>query len=160
MHGDANDENAALSLLDRLIDDAPEQSGVRSGVRARGISAYREGLRRDIEALLNARRRFLRWPERYEMLDDSLLNYGTPDFSTETLALADQRERVRREIERILSRFETRFQSVRVELGGGDPADPSLRFHITAVARVEDRAEPFVFDTAVEPADWSVKVKD
>ena len=51
-----------LPLLDRLIDDAPEQHDRQAAVApAEALAALRRSVRRDLEALMNARRRWRSW---------------------------------------------------------------------------------------------------
>ncbi|MGH7084641.1 MAG: hypothetical protein ACREFN_06580, partial [Acetobacteraceae bacterium] len=49
---------AQLPLLERLIDTAPEQASDPSLSAAEAMAVLRRAVRRDLEALLNARRRF------------------------------------------------------------------------------------------------------
>ncbi len=117
----------------------------------------REAMRRDIEALLNANRRFLPLPDHLHYVGASMLNFGVPDFSNEGYSSKDHKELLRREIERSLALNEPRLHGVRVELI--DNAESAvLKFRITAHARIAESVETIAFSTAVEPVDWSVNV--
>ena len=70
-----------LPLLDRLIDDAPDQERDPPMSAAEAMAALRNSVRRDLEALLNARRRWRSWPARLTELASSPLGYGIPDFA-------------------------------------------------------------------------------
>jgi predicted component of type VI protein secretion system len=65
---------AAASVLDRLMDDgAPEDP--------RPSRAIHAALRRDLEALLNARRPWASVPDRQAALRRGIYGYGLPDFA-------------------------------------------------------------------------------
>ena len=50
-----------LSLLDRLIDDEPEQLVDRPISAAQALTVLRRSVLRDLEALMNTRRRWRSW---------------------------------------------------------------------------------------------------
>ncbi len=147
------------SLLDRLSDEGGADAG-RGGALFT-LSEFREHIRRDVEALLNARRRFLRFDPRDEIVAETFLTYGVPDFSNEGFSTKDHRENLRLEIERTLARHEPRLWGVVVEpIDSEDRKIDVLNFRVTANIRLEDGPETLVFDTTVEPLDWSVTVED
>lgn len=141
------------ALLDRLIDLAPDQS--RDAVLSAGDSlvALRNGVRRDLEALLNARRRWRSWPESLRELAVSPIGFGIPDFSAGAFNDPGQREELRLEIEETIRRFEPRFISVSVALNDTDASlDAALRLRIDAVLHAEPAPEPVTFDTYFDPS--------
>ncbi|MGF1462457.1 MAG: type VI secretion system baseplate subunit TssE [Maricaulaceae bacterium] len=149
-----------LSVLDRLIapnEPDPQDAG-GGGLRA-SERRFREALRRDLEALLNARRRFLSWPERLSALDTSLISYGARDFTTDGRPTLESRERFRAEIEQVIRQGEPRLSGVRVELADSDAAvSQTLRFRIVAQVGVSAQGGALVFDTAVEPIERKVRI--
>ncbi len=70
-----------LPLLDRLIDDEPDAQQDPPVSAAEALAVLRHSVRRDIEALLNARRRWRSWPSSYEELAVSPVGYGISDFA-------------------------------------------------------------------------------
>ncbi len=70
---------AQLPLLDRLIDEAPEQAQDAPISPGEAMSILRRSVRGDIEALLNSRRRWRSWQATFRELSVSPLNYGIPD---------------------------------------------------------------------------------
>jgi len=118
-------------------------------------------LRRDIEALLNARRRWRSWPEGYTELPQSPVGYGIIDFAAGAFNNPDERDRLRLQIEQTIRRFEPRLAQVRVVLldTGNDTLEATLRLRIEGLLRVEPAPEPIVFDTLVDPATAEVQVK-
>lgn len=121
----------------------------------------RRAVRRDLEALLNARRRFRSTPARLTALKTSPLAFGIPDYTAGTFADPRQRERLRREIEETIRRFEPRFQTVRVTLlNAKDTLDATLRLRIEALLHAEPAPEPVAFDTEVETSTAEVMVRE
>jgi type VI secretion system protein ImpF len=149
------------SVLDRLL-------GVGSGTAGSGVFKSRmqivrevtQAVRRDLENLLNTRRRCGVLPDGLDELDVSLTTYGLPDFSQFNLQQPEERERLRTEIEDTIRAFEPRFKSVRVALAG-DPyqAERHLRFRIDALLRLQPEPEQVAFDSELEPLSSTVEIK-
>ena len=112
-----------LPLLDRLIDDDPDAQQDPPVSAAEALAVLRHSVRRDIEALLNARRRWRSWPSSYEELAVSPVGYGISDFAAGAFNDPAQRERLCLQIEDTIRRFEPRLAQVRVVAGRyGQPA--------------------------------------
>ncbi|NLF32526.1 MAG: type VI secretion system baseplate subunit TssE, partial [Planctomycetes bacterium] len=74
-------------LLDRLTDRAPEATTESADRRTVSMRQYREGVRRDLENLLNARCRTGDDPVAlFENVATSVLNFGIPDLTGQTLS--------------------------------------------------------------------------
>jgi type VI secretion system protein ImpF len=147
------------SLLDRLIDDAPDRLRDPQPSAGEALMALRQSVRRDLEALLNAHRRWRSWPASYSELDISPLAWGIPDFTAGAFTDPDQRERLCAEVEEAIRRFEPRLARVRVSLR--DPKDalaPTLHLRIDGLLRIEPAPEPVAFDTLIDPATAAVRV--
>jgi type VI secretion system protein ImpF len=135
-------------LLDRLMDPGSDQ-----GRDPDSLAALRASVRRDLEALLNARRRWRSWPASLTHLAISPIGFGIPDFSAGAFNDPQQREELRLEIEDTIRRFEPRFISVSVSLGKSDTSLESvLRLRIDAVLHAEPAPEPVSFDTFFDPS--------
>lgn len=151
----------SLSIIDRLLDDNP---GVQREVQPTPEQTQRDlhlAVRRDLEALLNTRQRIAAPPAALKELEQSLVNYGIPDFTGMNLSSADNRLKFVRLIEAVVRRYEPRFKSVRVTLlDNAEPLDRTLRFRIDAVVYAEPTPEKVVFDSALEPATGNVEVRD
>jgi type VI secretion system protein ImpF len=147
-------------LLDRLIDDAPDQPRDLSISAADSMAALRNSVRRDLEALLNARRRWRSWPVYMTQLATSPIGYGIPDFASGALSDARRREELRQEIEATIRRFEPRFLSVRVNLiEPQDRLETTLRLRIEAVVHAEPEPEAVTYDTLVDPTTDDIVVR-
>jgi type VI secretion system protein ImpF len=153
------DQPLVLSLLDRLIDDNPDQSRDPPKSRGQHLRELRDSVRRDLENLLNARQRCRSWPEGCDELELSAVNYGIPDFTGADLASAERRDEFRGTIEDVIRRYEPRFVSVNVILlDNSEPTDRTLRFRIEALIYADPAPEPLVFDSYLEPASRGVAV--
>jgi type VI secretion system protein ImpF len=153
-------QRAQLPLLDRLIDDAPDVARDAPVSLTEAVVLLRRSVRRDIEALLNARRRWRSWPEGYDQLAVSPVGYGITDFAAGAFNDPAERDRLRSQIEQTIRRFEPRLAQVHVVLVDSDNTlDATLRLRIEALLRTEPAPEPIIFDTLVDPATAEVQVK-
>ena len=148
------------SVLDRLLDNEPQNSREAPLTRSQVLRQLKQSVRRDLENLLNTRWRVASWPEEYEELDHSLVGYGIPDFTGSNMSLKSERERLRKTVEEVIKRFDPRFKSVEVSLPDDSfPADRALRFRIDGLLHAEPAPEPVVFDSTMEPATATFEVK-
>jgi type VI secretion system protein ImpF len=138
-----------MSILDRLIDEAPGNS--REPVQERfSIGQIRDTVARDLENLLNARRHILVPPASYREVNNSLFVYGLPDYTSRNPGNVSVRSQLRLEIEKTISRFEPRLKNVAVHIDSRTANNRDLGFRITAVLEVTPITEPVVFDTSFD----------
>jgi type VI secretion system protein ImpF len=148
-----------LSVLDRLLDDAPEMERDRPLSATDALTVLRRAVRRDLEALLNARRRFASIPPAYTELANSGFSFGLPDYTAGAMNEASAREVLRKEIERCIRQFEPRLVHVVVSLvPPEDELDTTLHFHIEALLHADPAPEPISFDTVVNAATADIEV--
>ncbi len=152
------DQPLVPSLLDRLLDDAPELATEPARDRTQRLADLKRSVRRDVEELLNTRRRPL--PGGFPEVAASVLAYGLPDFSGAGPATGKEREGFARQIEGILRTFDRRLSNVRVELKPTDDGSRTLRFHITALLAADPAPEPVEFDSTLEPATGTFAVAE
>jgi type VI secretion system protein ImpF len=151
---------AQLSLLDRLIDQEPDKSRDSPLSSAESVAIFRRALRRDLEALLNTRRRWRSWSENYGELAVSPLGYGISDFSAGAFNDPRRREWLRSDVEQTIRRFEPRLVRLRVTLmESKDELEPRLHLRIDGLLRVDPAPEPITFDTLVDAATAEILVK-
>jgi type VI secretion system protein ImpF len=142
---------AQLPLLDRLMDDAPDQLRDPPLSPAEAMEALRASVRRDLEALLNARRRWCSWPAELTELAASPVGYGIPDFTAGAMNEPGRRDAFRAEVEATIRRFEPRLMSVRVSLiDGANKLEATLRLRIDGLLHADPAPEPVAFDTTVD----------
>jgi type VI secretion system protein ImpF len=156
-----SDKPLVSSVLDRLIDERPDQTREPAKSQNQVLSELRQSVRRDLESLLNTRMRCTEWPGELEELERSLINYGIPDVSAASLQSEQGRRAYLKHIERTIRQFEPRFKSVRVvPLENADYLDRTLRFRIDALMYASPAPQTIVFDTALAPDTGSFSVKD
>lgn len=142
---------AQLPLLDRLIDAAPAEESDRPLSAAAAMNALRASVGHDLEELLNTRRRWRSWDERYEELERSLAGFGLPDFGSGAFNDPRRREELRQLVEACIRRFEPRITSLRVSLMEvTDDVSGTLRMRIEALLSADPVPEPITFDTLVD----------
>src|SRR5579883_1420613 len=106
--------SVTLSILDRLTDREPENQQEAMQSQAASVRQLKAAVRRDLEWLLNTRRIATDLPETYELLSESLYNYGLPDFSAYSVNSPRDRARLLRTLEKTISLFEPRLMQVKV----------------------------------------------
>lgn len=77
-------------LLDRLFDDEPRRKSESRREKVISVKRFREGVKRDIEWLLNSKSRFYDLDDNLSYVRNSVLDYGIRDFtglSSENLSL-------------------------------------------------------------------------
>ncbi|WP_137181656.1 type VI secretion system baseplate subunit TssE [Roseomonas sp. AR75] len=158
---DRGELRAQLPLLDRLLDDAPDETRDRVASNAEVLETLRAAVRRDLQSLLNARRRWRSWPPALRELATSPLGYGLPDFASGAFGDPARREALRREVEDTIRRFEPRFLSLKVQvLDGTDTLTGTLRLRIEALLDADPAPEPVGFDTVLDAARDEVVVRE
>ena len=150
-----------MSLLDRLIDDAPGLKDPGRQRRGFDLKALRQSVRRDLENLLNTRVQWHVWPESYSELPQSLLNYGLPDFSVMVVDSIEGRQQLCRAVEQCIRRFEPRFVEVEVSLADEEQnIERVLRLRIQALLYADPEPEHITFDSEVEPVHLGLTIRD
>jgi len=154
-----------LPLLDRLLDSDPDAPRDPPQTTHLAIERLRQAVRRDMEALLNARRRRMPLPAGLTELATSPLGYGVPDPTAGSFTDEDRRLALAAEVEAALHRFEPRLAAVRVTLARlpretREPFDRTLRIKVEAVLRSDPVPEQVTFETMVRPVTLDVAVRE
>ena len=148
------------SVLDRLLDDAPEAESEPPAGRNQVLRELVQAVRRDLENLLNTRTRRLSWPPELKELKQSLVQYGIPDFAGADLGSARGREEFCRVVQAVIRQHEPRFKAVKVQLlDNVEPLDRTLRFRIDALLHADPAPEPVVFSSSLKPATGAFEVR-
>jgi type VI secretion system protein ImpF len=140
-------QNLKASLLDRLVDHEPGISHEPVRFRFASIGQIKASVVRDLENLLNTKRQIMLPPVAYKEINNSLFVYGLRDFTSQNPRSPAVRQRLRRDIEKTIARFETRLRNVTVQLDTPTRKERNLRFRISGLLVVEPLAEPVTFDT-------------
>ena len=151
------------SLLDRLLDDHPEESREPAWREVQVVRVLKASLCRDLQNLLNAHRLLTTIPEAYSELKTSLLNYGLPDLQSMEVREDHDLGLLCRLIEESIQAFEPRLKGVRVrpviDAEGKKPIDRRVRFEIEAVLVVEPLREQVLFSSSLDVASGEFAVE-
>jgi type VI secretion system protein ImpF len=147
-------------VVDRLLDHEPDVRVEPAPRAAQVLRELKQSVRRDLEDLLNTRWRCIGWPEALGQLDDSLLNYGIPDFTAADLDAAQNPDILLHSIEACIRRFEPRLKDVCLqELGPIDDGSRTFRFRIDGVLCIEPLEDPVRYDSSLETSTGTVRIE-
>jgi type VI secretion system protein ImpF len=153
-----NEAPIGLSVLDRLIDEdlrIPEKLLTRS----ESLRKLRDGVRRDLEWLLNTRHPVILAPPDSQ-LARSLYMYGIPDVTSMSAKNIHDRQTLLQAMQDTISRFEPRIANPRVTFAPDqDEKIPVLRFIIEGLLRVDPSPEQLAFGAVVELASGECRVE-
>lgn len=126
-------------MLDRLID--PESDGTASQPGCT-VEQMIDSVRRDLEDLLNTHKTTLDVPAEFVEVDNSIVTYGIPDFSSLQSSKAQVGTRVGERLEQAIARFEPRLRNVHARLIEEEAEKQmKLKFEIHATLRVDPSPE-------------------
>lgn len=145
-----NEVRITASVLDRLLDDRPDEKLEAPASRQTNMRILKQSVRRDLEWLLNTRLNATAIPEDLPELNRSLASYGLPDFSAWNVRGGGDQEQLRTTIEEAVARFEPRLEGVVVTLETMSDVDRTVKFRIDARLRVEPAPEPVTFDSVLQ----------
>lgn len=152
--------NVTQSILDRLIDLEPRESGDPQFSRTLSVRQYKASVRRDLQWLLNTKRNPFPAGAELEQTHRSLYNYGIPDFSVLTTNSIRDRNRLLSEMEEAIGFFEPRLKNVKVGLTNQDGLKSKvLRFQIEATLMMDPAPEQVSFDTVLDVISGDYEVK-
>ncbi|MGV1917759.1 type VI secretion system baseplate subunit TssE [uncultured Agrobacterium sp.] len=141
------------SVLDRLLDDAPDVDRDPLVSLSDQVREMREVIRRDLEALLNTRRNPAGPPGSLKELNDALVSYGMDGVLSANLVTDASKEKLAQSIERRISMFETRLSDVRVTiLKNRMEGERALRMRIQATFRLHEGMPPISFESKIDPS--------
>ena len=153
------DQPLVPSVLDRLLDSAPESSSEPQRDRVQRLAELKQSVRRDLEDLLNTRQR-LRAPKALPRVGASVACYGLPDLGGTAAATGKEREALAARLARLVASADTRLTQVEVELVAAADLTRSLRFQIRAMLKADPAPEPVAFDSVLENATGTFSVSE
>ncbi|MFS2178610.1 type VI secretion system baseplate subunit TssE [Rhizobium pisi] len=147
------DRVLARSILDRLIDEAPDRAVDPPMSFVDQVRDVREAIRRDLEALLNTRRCPETPPAALAELKDALVSYGVDGVVSANLMTDEAKLKLAAAIERRIALFETRLSDVRVTiLKSRTMTERALRMRIQATFRLHEGMPPISFESTIDPS--------
>jgi type VI secretion system protein ImpF len=156
-----SDSVVTLSVLDRLIDEETRISSEAPLNRTRSVRILRDGVRRDLEWILNTRSIAVPPDPALRELNRSLYMFGLPDFTGYALASAGDQAKLVRQLQNALKLFEPRLAKVRLI-----PLDPAatptrtFRFRIEALLLMDPTPEHISFDTVLQLTSGQYEVQN
>jgi type VI secretion system protein ImpF len=149
--GSSDRSTIRLSLLDRLMDNDPTNPNEVPPNNNEKLRMVQAGVRRDLEDLLNTRYRCVSWPPLLDQIDNSLVNYGIPDFTAASMDAAEESDHMLKAIRRAIDFFEPRLTELNVvAIENDDQYDRTFRFRIEATMVVEDGGHRVQFNSSME----------
>jgi type VI secretion system protein ImpF len=148
-----------LSVLDRLIDREPKRQVEAPMSRSQSLRVMKEGLRRDLEGLLNTRRSLDAEGRNESDVRGTLLDFGLPDITSLSMSSVRDQDRLLRAIEAAVAQYEPRLLSVHVSLKSVSDTTRSLHLMIEGLLRVDPAPEHIYFDTVLKPNTGECEVK-
>jgi len=154
-------KNLRASILDRLLDDEPEDTIDIDTNKYHKLKNLRNSVRRDLENLLNTRFRVVAPAEEFIQLEQSLLNYGLPDLATINLLDMSKKLKFIEHLESTIKHFEPRFKSVKITFFENEETlDRTIRFRIDATLYADPYPEVIVFDSLLEPVTRAITLNE
>lgn len=149
------------SLLDRLVDHEPELAEEQIRSAREDLIFLRDGIRRDLEMILNRRAPLSTAPPSMSDLQDSLVCLGVSDLFSAALLTEMDRKIFALALEDRIARFEPRLKNVTVKiLPSQDPSHRSLRLRITAEFTLHPGLPALIFDSQLDPTTHRFKVEE
>jgi len=151
-----------LSVLDRLTDADPKSPTAEAPLtRAESVRALRSGVRRDLEWLLNTRRNPDDPGSALSETENSLYNYGLPDFSAYSIASLKDQTKLVRVLQAAVKVFEPRLANIRVVPIEINPKGMrTLRIRIEGLLLMDPAPEHISFDTTLQLTTGDFRIKD
>ena len=150
-----------LSVLDRLSDNDPRSPSVEAPLtRAESVRILRSAVRRDLEWLLNSRRCPDDPGSAMPETENSVFNYGLPDFSTYAIAAAKDQVKLVRVLQAAVKVFEPRLANVRIVALEISPKGlRTMKIRIEGLLLMDPAPEHISFDTTLQltTGDFSIK---
>ena len=153
-----NEVEITASVLDRLLDDRPEQTHEPRPTRSVSLRLLKQTVKRDLEWLLNTRSEPA-VPEDLPEVSRSLASFGLPDLTSWNVKSPDEQQGLRHALEEAIRRFEPRLEGVEVTLENTSEIDRAVRFRIDARLRIDPTPEPVTFDSMLQLGNGVFTVK-
>ena len=144
------------SLLDRLLDSS--RAGPSDSYYS--MNELRDSVQRDLQNLLNTRVRFVSPDSQLGEIQDSIVNYGLPDLTSQQLHTKQGRQEFSDWIERTIRRFEPRFKKVTVTPVAKEGDSSGVTFRVEAVLYADPAPEDVSFDSRVDPLTQTVMLSE
>ncbi len=155
-----NETRITPSILDRLLDFAPDISREPPASRAKSLRELKQSVKRDLEWLLNTRNHSDEAASQLEEVSKSMAIYGLSDFTGMGVKSPGEQKVLVQSLETAIRLFEPRLMDLRVTLEPIDEIKRVLNFRIEARLKVDPVPEPVTFDTVLQMGSGQFEVKE
>lgn len=155
-----NEIKITPSILDRLLDFAPDIAREPPTSRAKSLRELKQSVRRDLEWLLNSRNHSDEIAHRLEEINKSLFVYGLADFTGQGVKNPGEQKKLVQSLEKAIRVFEPRLMDLRVTLEPIDEIKRILQFRIEARLKIDPVPEPVMFDTVLQMGSGQFEIKE
>ena len=154
-------KNIQLGLLDRLMDNEPDNRNEAPLTRPESLRQFRLAVKRDLESLLNTTRMPIEVPEFCDEVNRSVLFFGLPDIASISIQNPGDEQRLMRSLEAAIEMFEPRLARARVTSRDSySSTRQAITFHVEAMLMIEPAPERISFDTVLEITKGAYSVKE
>jgi type VI secretion system protein ImpF len=120
----------------------------------------REGLRRDLENLLNSSICVIGWGNDKASLDSSILNYGIIDITTLNVSTPDQKNNVAKELQKQIALLDARFDEIQITVQPNrSEAEQALRLRLELSVEIDNILESILMESLLDPLALRISVK-
>lgn len=133
-----------LSVFNRLC--RADEPGMIGG-QMNDIDIVRRSVLRDVENLLNTRRKVVIPTAGYHHLKNSIYLYGLKDFVAQNPKNPQVRKALKQNIEQTIAKFEPRLLNLSVDLNQDMGNEHHICFSVRAMLYADPVQEPIYFDT-------------
>ena len=147
----------STSVLDRLLDFEPKESGEGPRSRTTSVRDLKLSVLRDLEWILNTRQGF-DIPEGLTETKRSVVAFGLPDFTAISIANANELGALTKNIKDAISFFEPRLLDLNIVFEPITNTERQIRFRVEARLDAEPHPEPITFDTVLNSGSGSFTV--
>jgi type VI secretion system protein ImpF len=150
------------SVLDRLLDDEPDNRKELPKDRAQRLKDLKLSVARDIEDLLNTRVLFDKIPETFHRVQASIVNYGVPDFNALVTDSSDTVLWMESRIQQVIENFEKRIHDVVVKSEGAARFRDVrvVKFRIEGTLQADPSPEYVKYTSQMSAVNKQFQVKD
>jgi type VI secretion system protein ImpF len=137
--------------LRRFIDENPEKLYENTYAHLMSADNLYEEIRQNLEHLLNARSKYIQWPDTYKELQHSIVNYGIADFTNSAFSNSDIQQKLCDQINTIIAHFENRLKKINVMItSDSDETDRTLKLRIEATMNLKPLPKSTVFESSID----------
>lgn len=148
-------------LMTLLLDDNPQDMTEKNITKSINVAQLYEDIRINLQRILNTRILGVHWPNHYDQLTQSILNYGIDDFTHSYFGTKQSQQELCKRLSDIIATYEPRLCAVQVEALESDIAiDRLLKIRIEADINLVPTPIPAIFESCLDIANQYFTVNE